>query len=90
MLTTKANSHLEAEEATDHESLAPQFAPELSPDSRLKWIVIAALTVLVIVGLAFRTSSLAAIGFAEDEVNKVEAVRRTAAATSPPMLNIRC
>jgi Dolichyl-phosphate-mannose-protein mannosyltransferase len=41
---------------------------------RLRWSVIGLLAVLVVVGLAFRISQLGAIGFAEDEINKVEAV----------------
>ncbi|HEY5885880.1 MAG TPA: glycosyltransferase family 39 protein [Pyrinomonadaceae bacterium] len=44
---------------------------ELSFDRR----VVAALALLVLVGFAFRVSQLGAIGFAEDEVNKVDAVR---------------
>ena len=39
------------------------------------WAVAGALAVLVVIGLGFRASRLAAIGFAEDEVNKVEAVQ---------------
>jgi hypothetical protein len=42
--------------------------------SRAAWMVAAVLALLVIVGLAFRVSHLGAIGFAEDEVNKVDAV----------------
>lgn len=36
--------------------------------------VVLVLTLLVIVGLGFRVSQLSAIGFAEDEVNKVDAI----------------
>jgi hypothetical protein len=43
--------------------------------ARLDWPVMAALAVLVFVGLAFRVTQLGAIGFAEDEINKVAAVR---------------
>jgi hypothetical protein len=39
------------------------------------WTVIFVLSLLVIAGLAFRVNRLGAIGFAEDEVNKVEAVQ---------------
>jgi len=39
------------------------------------WAVAGALAVLVVIGLGFRVSRLGAIGFAEDEVNKVEAVQ---------------
>lgn len=38
-------------------------------------MVIGLLAVLVMVGLGFRVSQLGAVGFAEDEVNKIEAVR---------------
>ena len=38
------------------------------------WIVLLLLGLLVIIGLGFRVSRLSAIGFAEDEVNKVDAV----------------
>lgn len=44
-------------------------------DLRFGRSVIAALIVLILVGLAFRVIQLGAIGFAEDEVNKVDAVR---------------
>ena len=37
--------------------------------------VIAALVLLILIGLAFRVAQLGAIGFAEDEVNKVDAIR---------------
>ncbi len=39
------------------------------------WAVAGALAVLVVIGLGFRVSRLGAIGFAEDEVNKVDAVQ---------------
>ena len=38
------------------------------------WTVILALTLLIIIGLGFRVNRLDAIGFAEDEVNKVDAI----------------
>ncbi len=38
-------------------------------------LIIAALVVLIAVGAAFRVAHLGAIGFAENEVNKVDAVR---------------
>ncbi|MDQ5844707.1 MAG: glycosyltransferase family 39 protein [Acidobacteriota bacterium] len=43
-------------------------------DVRLDMRVVAALVLLIVVGLAFRATRLGAIGFAEDEVNKVDAV----------------
>lgn len=42
---------------------------------KLGWGVIGVLTLLIFVGLFFRVSHLGAIGFAEDEVNKVDAVQ---------------
>ncbi len=44
-------------------------------DSGLTWKICSVLALLVLVGLAFRVSHLGAIGFAEDEVNKIDAVR---------------
>lgn len=44
-------------------------------DLRFDRRVITALVLLIFVGLAFRVAQLGAIGFAEDEVNKVNAVR---------------
>jgi hypothetical protein len=43
--------------------------------SRLQWRVVSTLVLLIVVGLGFRVSQLDAIGFAEDEVNKVDAVQ---------------
>lgn len=41
----------------------------------LTWKVWSVLALLIVIGLAFRVSHLGAIGFAEDEVNKIDAVR---------------
>jgi hypothetical protein len=43
--------------------------------SSIEWRVIGTLIILIVVGLSFRVPNLEAIGFAEDEVNKVDAVR---------------
>ncbi len=43
--------------------------------SSLEWSVAGTLALLVVVGFGLRVSQLAAIGFAEDEMNKVDAVR---------------
>ena len=53
---------------------ARPITAESSPanDRRL---VITALVLLIVIGFAFRVANLGAIGFAEDEVNKVDAVR---------------
>ena len=42
---------------------------------RDRTLIIAALVVLIAIGAAFRMANLGAIGFAEDEVNKVDAIR---------------
>ena len=44
-------------------------------DLRFDRRVIVALALLILTGLAFRVVQLGAIGFAEDEVNKVDAIR---------------
>jgi hypothetical protein len=51
------------------------YEPALRFGSPQGWAVVGVLAVLVVVGLGFRVSRLGAIGFAEDEVNKVEAVQ---------------
>jgi hypothetical protein len=52
------------------------LAPK-APNSggRSRWTTAVVLAVLVVIGLGFRVSQLGAVGFAEDEVNKVDAVR---------------
>lgn len=40
----------------------------------IEWSVVGTLILLIVVGLGFRVTNLDAIGFAEDEVNKVDAV----------------
>ena len=75
MATTEPNPANEVGEATAGGSFNKKSGPIQKQDSSLGWGVVAVLAVLVIVGLAFRASHLGAIGFAEDEVNKVEAVR---------------
>lgn len=41
----------------------------------LNWSVIGTLTIFVVLGFGLRVSKLPALGFAEDEINKLEAVR---------------
>jgi Dolichyl-phosphate-mannose-protein mannosyltransferase len=41
----------------------------------LEWTVVGSLAILVVLGLALRLNQLDAIGFAEDEMNKLDAVR---------------
>jgi hypothetical protein len=65
---------LAAKDAPVEQRRAPSITAAASPanDRRL---VITALVLLIAIGLAFRVANLGAIGFAEDEVNKVDAVR---------------
>jgi len=70
--TTETKSPVEASEATDRLPSIAESTP--NQNSGLTWEVIAVLALLILVGLAFRGSHLGAIGFAEDEVNKVDAV----------------
>lgn len=68
--------------------------PERGQLSNPRWKVFGALALLIVIGLGFRVSQLAAIGFAEDEVNKVVAVRAyergdiTANAEHPMLMKI--
>ena len=73
--TTETNSSIEAGQATGGDSFNRESDPMLDQDSSLSRGVVCVLAVLIIVGLGFRATHLGAIGFAEDEVNKVEAVR---------------
>ncbi len=41
----------------------------------LEWSVIGTLAIFIILGFGLRVSKLDALGFAEDEINKLEAVR---------------
>jgi asparagine N-glycosylation enzyme membrane subunit Stt3 len=47
---------------------------ETGVETSSRWALIGVLVVLVLIGLGFRVNRLGAIGFAEDEVNKVDAV----------------
>ncbi len=53
-------------------------------------IVALALVVLMLLGLALRVVGIAEIGFAEDEINKLEAVRAYARGQITPNASIRC
>ncbi|HVQ37188.1 MAG TPA: glycosyltransferase family 39 protein [Pyrinomonadaceae bacterium] len=53
----------------------PQSIEPRRPQGSIEWRVVAALAILILVGLGFRATRLDAIGFAEDEVNKVDAIR---------------
>ncbi len=53
----------------------PQSIEAAKPGRSIEWSVVGTLILLVVMGLCFRANNLDAIGFAEDEVNKVDAVR---------------
>ena len=55
-------------------SLQPQSIEPVKRSKPIEWSVVGTLILLIVVGLGFRVISLDAIGFAEDEVNKVDAV----------------
>ena len=57
---------------------SPWDANKVSKQNRilaLEWSVIGTLTIFIILGFGLRVSKLPALGFAEDELNKLEAVR---------------
>ena len=43
--------------------------------SRLEWSVVATLAIFIVLGFGLRVNNLGAIGFAEDEMNKLDAIR---------------
>lgn len=65
----------ETEAARTREALVSQSEFALSQRVVLDRQVLLVLAILILVGFAFRVNHLGAIGFAEDEVNKVDAVR---------------
>ncbi|MFN2514743.1 MAG: ArnT family glycosyltransferase [Pyrinomonadaceae bacterium] len=72
-----AKSSIQAQAETSSRSSLENSEPTQSvrrPSGGFEWGVIGTLAVLILVGFALRASHLGAIGFAEDEVNKVEAV----------------
>jgi hypothetical protein len=46
----------------------------IAPARSIEWSVVGTLIILIVVGLSFRVTNLDALGFSEDEVNKVDAV----------------
>ncbi|MGH9933371.1 MAG: ArnT family glycosyltransferase [Pyrinomonadaceae bacterium] len=64
-------------EATNESGLAIEGGTNATQHlpSSSRWAVAGVLAVLVLLGLGFRAFQLGAIGFAEDEVNKVDAVQ---------------
>lgn len=72
MTLAQATEHISVETGDERWSTT---APEPDQMPNPGWKVFGALALLVLIGLGFRASQLGAIGFAEDEVNKVVAVR---------------
>jgi hypothetical protein len=72
-VATDTKSPVESDAANDR--AVASSGSVTSAKSGLTWKVCSVLVLLVIVGLVFRISHLGAIGFAEDEVNKIDAVR---------------
>jgi asparagine N-glycosylation enzyme membrane subunit Stt3 len=62
----------------DESAIEPDTAPKISSPAgvKLDQPVVIALVVLFVIGFGFRAANLDAIGFAEDEVNKVDAIRQ--------------
>lgn len=52
-----------------------QISRQLGRVSSLEWAIIGSLAVIFVFGFALRVSQLGAIGFAEDEMNKLDAIR---------------
>ncbi len=73
MTTVRPDVHLASQDPVIDGPGAPNNADAWRRRDRS--LIIAALVVLIAIGAAFRMAHLGAIGFAEDEVNKVDAVR---------------
>jgi 4-amino-4-deoxy-L-arabinose transferase-like glycosyltransferase len=71
-VATETKSPIEADAAPER---AVHPSGSAIVESGLTWKVLGILALLIVVGLAFRVNHLDAIGFAEDEVNKIDAVR---------------
>ena len=72
--TNKSGSGIERGDETS-QPRANNYEPEQRFGTPKGWAVAGVLAVLIIVGLGFRATRLGATGFAEDEVNKVEAMQ---------------
>jgi Dolichyl-phosphate-mannose-protein mannosyltransferase len=73
-MTTVTPDLLVSRDAANDEPRPPEISA-YAPRTRDRNLIIAALVLLLAIGFAFRVAHLGAIGFAEDEVNKVDAVR---------------
>jgi 4-amino-4-deoxy-L-arabinose transferase-like glycosyltransferase len=74
MTTATPDMPLASKHAPLEQCSAAEISPDASPTSDRR-LIITALILLLAIGFAFRVANLGAIGFAEDEVNKVDAVR---------------
>lgn len=74
MPASDTHSSIELTAATADGVLPQEAGRAFSTTITWNWPVILTLALLVVIGLGFRVSRLASIGFAEDEVNKVEAI----------------
>jgi dolichyl-phosphate-mannose-protein mannosyltransferase len=74
VVTPETQSHFEADQAATASTFTTGSEPIPRRKSGPDWTVVLTLALLIIVGLGFRVSRLSAIGFAQDEVNKVEAI----------------
>lgn len=59
------HTHWSSREVASHKGLV----------ANLDWIVVGTLTIFIVLGFGLRASNLGALGFAEDEINKLDAVR---------------
>jgi hypothetical protein len=73
--TNESHYSAGAGEATARGSFVTDSRQGNAEAGRIGWGVVVVLAVFVIAGFGLRANHLGAIGFAEDEVNKVEAVR---------------
>ena len=74
MSITEIESSIEADVPRARAYVDPKPEPESKQGRSLNWGVVLVLVLLFVIALGFRISRLSAIGFAEDEVNKVDAV----------------
>ena len=72
---SKSNSTAIAEIATEKNSwLSRELTGRKGILANLEWSVVGALTIFIILGFGLRVNNLASLGFAEDEINKLDAV----------------
>lgn len=73
---SKSNSAALAEIVPEQTHWSPkEVATRKGIIAKLDWIVAGTLTIFIIFGFGLRVNNLGALGFAEDEINKLDAVR---------------